>query len=1715
MSDEFGFIPEVDDGVGFVPIAGRGSNQSPKQQALRAQAANPPTDYAGIVAHASDVLSKIVEPMTLTGMLSQPNRLVNKGFQAILPPGEFRNPLPDIDPSKPLFYPIPQAQGTSAWTGVKNAGADLGNFLQSPVPVLATLFPELRAALAIPEVGGLLATKFAGDIPGQVQGAIQSPTTAGKVQEGIGGLLNMLGVLGGTLHAQGLTKPVPEPTITTPPGSAKPGSSTTPPEGSGPASFTYVVGKEPVPPVIPKAEQAPIDIESQVMAPRQLNAPQDDFGFQPLSRGDEVAPTTKDMTDSEFRHVVAAVNSKIDYGLEKGKFDEAKASAYRQQMKDLSMKAYQGEDTLPALEKLHNELLGQTQTPIKGKLYSGVPGLDPGEKSAKELWDKGALFTTQAVKLLGAVAGAERPSKDIVGFLRNKLGEKSAEWEALQAAGIEKGLPEKVTPQGVAKWINENGPKVEVREFGQGAQQTPEAKRFYQLEHEIDTKFPNSKRTIYHYAQYLDKESYDKLSPEEQKAADEYVSLNKKEYNNDKSHWQSIAPKSEKDMPGYVEIAVVKPSKQTYKMTGGAMGMVNDPPQFPSYHNFPPNTLGFVRGYMENVGGKKVFHVIEVQSDWAKKLRNAKEARDTTIESNNKLLQRADSMSEQAKSELARRNRNAELDYQQTLKDYNDPLLPHYERLALKAAVDHAHSEGADAIAISNAETAMMTEGHDKDIEQLIKKGSVDDYKKLLDNWDTSKGDLLPPDKDGYMRINIIGNRVISKFRKQGWQIEREPGMRLHYDQTLPKIAGELTGAKGERVEMGEHRMAFEKDMPNDAEPGAGEWARTEQSNRPRKNLIFRNPDGTPKTSVSAKSFDIRKPSERRAKDEPFTLTGKMYVTLPGLPQIAEWFEKKVKEVWEKQGDLKELFSGDYMKSVAAGLSKYDAPDHFARSKELANDLVSFASAQGASHALARSLATDVLEGKYKDEEFGRFVSTAIYEDMRRANADVNGNIPGKEYWNDTKFARMLSRPDIQQAIIRHMQLVQPMSEKMHTDLGGKLAKPGLFTKAFINLIPISADLQPGGAGGKGPMNTLKKGPAHSQHRTFGADDYDMNYYNVVNHMLEKNYAETAKQKLYETYDKTGHGKFLEPGDPVPKGMESQQIQRRIVVAAKEGKPAVVINQNERLAIKKELVPEFHRAMDLYKTSVPLPLRLITKPLVKAQLAAGIDAGFHTGNMFSAINGAQRTGVAESLVGVREVSTAVRIMKSVSKVLNDSPEVRREIAKLGQTGVLRPGDVGHLTAKDFIPFVGKPSSNLIHLVDVAGRLAMNKMFDELVKEKLVTDTVEERRRYINALGQYNPRLMKTLDLTMRDWGMSTFITAGKGFNKLAMNRLTLSPGVKTADAGSAAKLRLYNAIGLITTLLVAPALVNTLTTGKPGGREGTKLGEIDLGPKMDTKDHKEQRFDPLQFLMLRRGMRITGVQALIDGLDKGLSMGTISKNAMKDIEFGITSPYYGPGARVIKETAGSVLQGKGPDWKAGAQEVNPILGAMIRGKESGTEGETLADKALGILGVKQGQSDRSRLKEQARDIMTGYGKKLPGGMVSDYADVVKAIEFGKLDQAKKLYGDLVKKKNMGYEKEEPGDDGLSHGEKTVQKYFKNLPTHPYTGSATFEADLILKNPKLYMKVRNQDADVKKAFFEKVLGKPQPEDEPDYVERDRKETPMSRALDQFGFEPVGH
>jgi hypothetical protein len=421
--------------------------------------------------------------------------------------------------------------------------------------------------------------------------------------------------------------------------------------------------------------------------------------------------------------------------------------------------------------------------------------------------------------------GKKLDAQQLYNKIRNTLGKDSGAWKGIDTEEFRKfmvgGSGERKSPEEVKEWMEKDGPKVEVRKFGETSQ-TPEQKEFAQLQHWRDSLRDEQKLVLSIYNQPDSNQLlYDFFNKgEELDKAKRYTELSKSPQTwsqANASHWQFIAPKSESQMPGYTEIAVVKPQLRATKDIDPITGkpQMDTVTQFPSSHNFPRNTLGFARGYMETLSnGKKVFHVIEVQSDWAQKRREHVEQ-----------MRKAGFSEEQ----INRVTKNGV---------GNDPLLPHYERLALKAAIDHARSEGADAIAISDAETAMMTEGHD---------------------------------------------RAMGGGGRMEAHITQAPGMRLHYDRTLPKILEELTGEKGERVGFGEHKMAFDTDPYRIPE---GE---------PRKDLIFREPSGEPKTSITARQFPLSKARENfslfgsdkpkpqsQAVAEPITGMGdKLYSGIP------------------------------------------------------------------------------------------------------------------------------------------------------------------------------------------------------------------------------------------------------------------------------------------------------------------------------------------------------------------------------------------------------------------------------------------------------------------------------------------------------------------------------------------------------------------------------------------------------------------------------------------------------------------------------------------------------------------------------------------------------------------------------------------------------------------------------------------------------------------
>ncbi len=516
---------------------------------------------------------------------------------------------------------------------------------------------------------------------------------------------------------------------------------------------------------------------------------------------------------------------------------------------------------------------------------------------------------------------------------------------------------ETVDVRALYKGLKEKGPVLEVKKLGGGEQKdpyTPEVRakvdRRNQIQHELETlgyKVENDEvngddavvldeasgkvvvsKAEQEHPNYIKapNEQVDKLVADFYRLSNETAattlglrSVDQRTVGGD-ARYSFLGPKSEQEMPGYVEGLVRVPAEQQKvyrdKETGELVQdhTYVDPKKNvkyvgPHFGSEDTNVLAFFRGYEEMVNGKKVFHVIEVQSDWGQQQRQRKQ---DTAE-----LRRLGTVDEGSLAE-------DELD--QTRTDH--PLLRVYETLALKAAIKHAREIGAEAIVLSDGETAMMTEGHDKaGGAQIV----------------AERGQNIP---EHIIRSSTPEGYIVSKQDADAFGIKgtlqplsQEGGMRLHYDQTLPSALSKLTGERGEGVELGVHKQAVDVGTNTDAiaeltqQAADGQITIQELQQRTAEikqgkggSPVFRNADGTPKSSITGRLYPLERAFSNLDAQSGFTVAD---------PSRAPWRPTTAEENLIVQ-DVKPERGGH-------GLREFMERYGNAADKQLAKDLGKFA----------------------------------------------------------------------------------------------------------------------------------------------------------------------------------------------------------------------------------------------------------------------------------------------------------------------------------------------------------------------------------------------------------------------------------------------------------------------------------------------------------------------------------------------------------------------------------------------------------------------------------------------------------------------------------------------------------------------------------------------------------------------------------------------------
>lgn len=506
------------------------------------------------------------------------------------------------------------------------------------------------------------------------------------------------------------------------------------------------------------------------------------------------------------------------------------------------------------------------------------------------------------------------------------------EQEMLKEAGLEQYLTKVARPtkEELMAWAEENLPRVEVKELEAEFPEPPPTTadrraledRIAELQHDLDTRGysvelggPVGDNLVYRRQEdyptnreELPAEIEALVTQYEQANADwvsrysvendqEAASIASATKRNDSATRRydsaNINPRQLADMPGAVDLLVRLPGAgkkaERWKDPAGNVMATEAEPLYSSghYQESGDNLLAHVRAYEHTMpDGEKVLRVFELQSDWAQDRRKAVAREQAKYKDKLKVATNGNDywVVDQYNRVISARYKSAK-DAQAELESIIEsradsvtmphPLLQHHQRLALKAAVEHARKRGIKRVVVDDAETAMMTEGHDRIIDRA-RKDVVD-----------ANADITEDPRLVSKHLESITKRYKNngaKFEIQDGKIVMtrgpfEGGMGLSYDNVLQQMMRDLSG-DGVKVELGEHRNAFESGrvIPDYPETGRGPQP------KPREDLIFRNADGTPKTQSTGYAYDVSAAQARRDAGEPFSYAGRYQQFGPNRP---------------------------------------------------------------------------------------------------------------------------------------------------------------------------------------------------------------------------------------------------------------------------------------------------------------------------------------------------------------------------------------------------------------------------------------------------------------------------------------------------------------------------------------------------------------------------------------------------------------------------------------------------------------------------------------------------------------------------------------------------------------------------------------------------------------------------------------------------------------
>lgn len=488
---------------------------------------------------------------------------------------------------------------------------------------------------------------------------------------------------------------------------------------------------------------------------------------------------------------------------------------------------------------------------------------------------------------------------------------------------------------------------------------------------------------------------------------------------------------------------------------------------------------------------------------------------------------------------------------------------------------------------------------------------------------------------------------------------------------------------------------------------------------------------------------------------------------------------------------------------------------------------------------------------------------------------------------------------------------------------------------------------------GRGNLKNLKIGKLKFAERaTLAADGYDTDIGSIIENSLALGAQAARKAEMYRTAVAEGVGKWANPG---------QRIEGfREIPGTRPPKGTQEAAGNQVFYADHRVYDEMLRGLAVERPFDSPTSRNIAKAITLAALTSTAEATYHTKNLLTFLT---KPGVSPKDV----IGNAIRLW-------TNDPTAKRELMQLASIGALKEHgpETGNLWAdpqtqallKDV--FGGAPPPKLdptywvgraLDFVDRTMRLTANQAFDRMEKAGLAQATEQNRRDFINQLGQYNSRAQHKWVAFFRNSGLGPFATAGTNYYVQGLRALTGETGLRATSFEAGVRLRAEQ-IARTLSIPIATFLLNYLMWGRVDGDDQTPIGAVKLG--YDADKGRTSYYDLTAFTGLTRGARQVGLVALTEGAREGKSSSEIIDKGYEDAIHSALHPAIGPPvafaytAATGRNTMGRKVAEKGEpeaiqNLKAALSQANPAYSALS-GADYPTKEVPWDERAAKLLG---------------------------------------------------------------------------------------------------------------------------------------------------------------------